>query len=154
MASRVKNPTSVYEDAGLIPDLTQWVQYLQVATSCSVSQRCGLDPTLLWLWAGSCSSDVTPSPWTSICHRWGHYKNYPKSVPSFYCYYPPRSILDWIRLRVPWWTPTIHSSGSCWSCPLFPICFTWSLKKKIPTHDHGPVALSCPLDLSLACLCK
>ena len=26
MAQQVKNPTSVHEDLGLIPDLTQWVK--------------------------------------------------------------------------------------------------------------------------------
>ena len=28
MAQWVSNPTSIYEDAGLIPDLTQWVRDL------------------------------------------------------------------------------------------------------------------------------
>ena len=28
MAQRVKNPTSIHEDEGLIPDLTQWVKDL------------------------------------------------------------------------------------------------------------------------------
>ena len=35
-AQRVKSPTSIYEDAGLIPGLTQWVK----------------DPSLLWLCCG------------------------------------------------------------------------------------------------------
>ena len=38
--------------------------------SCDASRRCGSDLALLWLWrrpAAACSSDLTPSPGTSIC---------------------------------------------------------------------------------------
>ena len=44
MAQQVTNPTSIHEDMGLIPGLTQWI------VSCGVGRRCGLDATLLWLW--------------------------------------------------------------------------------------------------------
>ena len=39
--SAVTNPTSIHEDAGLIPGL---------AMSCDVGHRCSSDPALLWLW--------------------------------------------------------------------------------------------------------
>ena len=41
MAQWVKNPTSVHEDAGLIPGLAQWVN--------SGGCRFGSDPVLHWL---------------------------------------------------------------------------------------------------------
>ena len=50
MAQQVKNPTSVRENAGSTPGLTQWVKGSGIAVSCSVGYRCGSDLTLLWLW--------------------------------------------------------------------------------------------------------
>ena len=47
MARQVMNPTSIHEDEVSIPDLAHWVKNLM---SCGVCHRCGLDPTLLWLW--------------------------------------------------------------------------------------------------------
>ena len=49
VAQKVTNPTSIHEDAGSIPGLTQW-QESGVAVSCSVGHRRGSDPALLWLW--------------------------------------------------------------------------------------------------------
>ena len=40
------NPTSIHEDVGSIPSLAQLAKDL----SCGKCCRCGLDPTLLWLW--------------------------------------------------------------------------------------------------------
>ena len=36
VAQRVKNPTSIHKNAGLIPGLTQWVKGSGAAVSCSV----------------------------------------------------------------------------------------------------------------------
>ena len=49
MAQQVKNATSIHEDVGLIPDLTQWVKGSGVMVSYDVGCRCGLDQALLWL---------------------------------------------------------------------------------------------------------
>ena len=75
MAQWVKNLTSIYEDAGSIPALTQWLRiwhcyelqhrlltWLRSHIAVSVAQ------------AGSCSSDSTPSLGTSICLRSSHKK--------------------------------------------------------------------------------
>ena len=72
MAQRVKNPTSIPEDIGLILFLSQWVKdpALLYATAQVMD--------LAWIWcgygcveAGSCSPDSTPSLGTSTCLRCG-----------------------------------------------------------------------------------
>ena len=50
VAQWVKNLTSMREDVGSNPGLTQWVKESCVAMSCSVGCRCSLDLALLWLW--------------------------------------------------------------------------------------------------------
>ena len=50
MVQQVKNPTSIHEDAGSIPGLTQSVKRSGVAMSCSVGHRRGWGLVLLRLW--------------------------------------------------------------------------------------------------------
>ena len=64
------NPTSICEDVGSIPGLSQWVgDQALIAVSCGVSCRHSSDPKLLQ--AGSCSSDSSPSLGTSTGHWCG-----------------------------------------------------------------------------------
>ena len=44
------NPTSDYEDEGLIPGIAQWIKGSGVAMSHGVGCRHSLDLALLWLW--------------------------------------------------------------------------------------------------------
>ena len=57
------NPTSIHEDAGSIPGLLRG-QGSGIAVSCGVGHRCGLDPTLLWLWCRPASVTlIRPLAW-------------------------------------------------------------------------------------------
>ena len=47
MVQQKPNLTSIHEDVGSIPGLSQWVVDLVFVVSCGVGCRLGLDPTLL-----------------------------------------------------------------------------------------------------------
>ena len=77
VAQQLTNPTSVHEDAGLIPGLAQSVRDLALAVSCGVCRSqvwVGSRVAVTVAKAGSCSSDSTPSLGTSICHGCGSKK--------------------------------------------------------------------------------
>ena len=55
---------SIDEDAGSIPGLTQWVKGSGVAMSCGVSDRCGSDLVVLWLWCNPLAAAlIRPLAW-------------------------------------------------------------------------------------------
>ena len=56
----VTNLTTIHEDTGSIPGLTQ----SGAVMSCGVDYRCGLDPMLLWLWCGPTAvAPIRPLAW-------------------------------------------------------------------------------------------
>ena len=65
------NPTSVnHEVSGSIHGSTEWVKWSGAAVSCGVDHRCGLYPSLLWLWCrpAAVAPNLTLSLGSSICH--------------------------------------------------------------------------------------
>ena len=44
MAQQVKNPASIHEGVGSIPDLTQWVKGSSIAMSCGIGHSHCSDP--------------------------------------------------------------------------------------------------------------
>ena len=64
MAQQLTNLPRIYEDAGLIPGLDQWVKGSSIAVSWGVGQRCCLDPALLWLWhRPAAAAPIRPLAW-------------------------------------------------------------------------------------------
>ena len=67
MALQLTKTTSILEDVGSIPGLTQWVKDLvlpQPAMSCDVGCRCSSDPACLWLWRRPAAvAPIQPLAW-------------------------------------------------------------------------------------------
>ena len=62
IGSAVMNPTSIHEDAGLIPWPCSVGWGSSIAVSCGVGGRCSSDPMLLWPWLW-CRLAATASIW-------------------------------------------------------------------------------------------
>ena len=60
MVQGVKNGTSIHEDVGCIPGLTQWVKH----PSCRIGRRCSSDLALLRLWSRPAAAAlIQPLAW-------------------------------------------------------------------------------------------
>ena len=91
--SAVMNPTSICEDAGLIPSPAQWVKDPSGAMSCGVGHRLGSDPVLLWLWCRPAApAPIQPLAWELSYAAGAALKRQKKNqvVSRFHCSHPPR----------------------------------------------------------------
>ena len=62
--SVVTKLTSICEDMGLIPGLTQWVKGSGVAVNCGIGCRCSSNLALLWLWCRPAgTAPIWPPVW-------------------------------------------------------------------------------------------
>ena len=118
--STLRTQHSLWEDLSLIPGLAQWAKDpgSSIATICYIDHRCGSDPTLLWLWCRprNCSSHLTPSLETSICHRCSLKKEKKLNFDILisFCFYwmqgsnthPHRNniwfLTHWVTMGTPW----------------------------------------------------
>ena len=84
--SAVKNLTSIHDDAGLIPGLSQRSGIRNCHELwCRWQRRLGSLLAVAVAVAGSCSSDLTPSLRTYMCHRYSPEKQKKKkSSDQFY----------------------------------------------------------------------
>ena len=82
VAQQVTNPTSIHEDAGLIPGLTQWGLRIQHCHElwCRSQRWLGSGIAVAVAQAGSCSSYSIPSLGTSICCRCSPKKKKKKAI--------------------------------------------------------------------------
>ena len=78
--SVVYEPTSTHEDVDSIPSLCGLRIWLCCVQWCTLETRLGSLVAVAVAWAGSCSSDLTPSLGTSICCQCGPKKKKKKKA--------------------------------------------------------------------------
>ena len=141
----VKNSTSVHEDVGLIPGVTQWIKDL-VSASCSVGHRYSSDPMLLWLWCSLAAvAPVQPLAWelpytTGILKIKIFLKNNKIGVPV---------MMQWKRIRLGTMKLWVRSLASLSGLRIPHCCDLWCrLQLWLGSGMAVAVAGSCSSDLT------